>query len=358
MLHWLLGKKNTPFQYTHHAVLLCGVLMYLSAGLFNLQFATGDRYFSYFLAGVVAPVHLFIWYRSRFHNQFNTMAKIFILINVVFIIPLNWFFNAGSLGPSLVLSFIAITYIQVLFHEQTHTKNAFFILLTLIPLILILSEPFTQQWIYQYPNDTARLYDTLFSYILALWLCILIINMYGKRYQLEKEKAEEYAQQLRVLAERDSLTELYNRQAFSKIYTLAQHRHPQLCLAILDIDYFKSFNDQYGHEIGDQVLVAYAQALLQLTAEEGKMVSRHGGEEFLVLFTRPLNSALSKLNQLNEQLAMPDTIEQPVHFSAGLIQVAQDESLKEAIQRADKLLYQAKHAGRNAIRTQNATQSL
>lgn len=353
MLHWLLGKKDNPFQYTHHAVLLCGVLMYISAGLFNLQFATGDRYFSYFLVTVVAPMHLFIWYRSRFHNQFNTMAMVFILITAVFIIPLNWFFNAGSLGPSLILSFIAITYIQILFLEQTHTKNALFILLTLVPLILILSEPFTQQWIFHYPNDTARLYDTLFSYTLALWICILIMNMYGKRYQLEKEKAEEYAQQLRVLAERDSLTELYNRQAFSKIYTLAQQRHPQLCLAILDIDYFKSFNDQYGHEMGDQILVIYAQALLQLTAEEGKMVSRHGGEEFLVLLTHPLNPALSKLNQLNRQLTMPDSIEQPVQFSAGLIQVTQDEPLKEAIQRADKLLYQAKNAGRNTIKTQN-----
>lgn len=357
MLHWLLGNKDNPFHYTHHAVLLGGVIMYISAGLFNLQFETGDRNFSYFLIGVIAPLHFFIWYRSRFHNQFNTMAIIFILMVVVIIIPLNWFFNGGSHGPSLILSFIAITYIHILFEGKSHIKTAFLILMTLVPFILILSESLTQQWIYQYPNDQARLYDTLFSYILALWICILILNRFGKRYQLKKEKAAEYAQQLKVLAERDSLTQLYNRQAFAKIYTLAQQRHPQLSLAILNIDYFKQFNDQYGHEVGDQILVAYAQALLKLTDEEGQMVSRHGGEEFLVLLTHPLKEAFSQLNQLNDLISQTNTHEQPVLFSAGLIQVAQDEPLKEAIQRADKLLYQAKNAGRNNIKTPDTPQN-
>jgi len=352
MFHWLLGNKDNPFNYTHHAVLLGGVIMYLSAGLFNLQFATGDPYFSYFLIGVIAPIHLFIWYRSRFYNQFDAMAILFILISVVFIIPLIWFFNAGSLGPSLILSFIAITYIQTLFHEEPHTKIAFYVLLTIIPVILILSEPMTKHWIYQYPDETTRLYDNLFSYVLAIWICILIMNMMGKRYQLEKQKSEEYAQQLKVLAERDSLTQLYNRQAFSKIYTLAQQRHPQLCLAILDIDYFKTFNDQYGHETGDKVLVAFAEALQQLTAEEGKMVSRHGGEEFLVLFTRPLSAALSELKQLTNQLDFPNTsYDRSIQFSAGLIQVSKNEPLKLAVQRADTLLYQAKKSGRNTIKT-------
>ncbi len=353
MFHWLLGNKDHPFHYTHHAVLLGGVIMYLSAGLFNLQFETGDRIFSYFLIGVVAPIHLFIWYRSRFYKQFDSMAMVFILISVVFIIPLNWYFNAGSLGPSLILSFIAITYIQTLFHEKPRVKMVFFSLLTIVPMILLLIEPITQQWIYQYPDETARLQDNLFSYVLSIWVCILIMNMMGKRYQLEKQKAEEYAQQLKVLAERDSLTQLYNRQAFSKIYTLAQNRHPQLCLAILDIDHFKTYNDQYGHEMGDQILKDYAQGLLQITAEKGQMVSRHGGEEFLVLFPTSLKLAYAQLNELNDYLNSQQSLDKPVQFSAGLIEVMPNEPLKEAIQRADKLLYQAKNSGRNAIMTPN-----
>lgn len=353
MFHWLLGNKDNPFHYTHHAVLLVGVIMYLSAGLFNLKFETGDRNFSYFLISVIAPIHLFIWYRSRFYNQFDTMAMLFILISVMIILPLNWYFNAGSLGPSLVLFFIAITYIQILFHEKPLIRTAFFILLTLIPITLMLLEPMTKQWIYQYPNETARLYDNLFSFVLAVWICILIMNMMGKRYQLEKQKAEEYAEQLKILAERDYLTELYNRRAFAKIYTLAQKRHPQLCLAILDIDHFKQLNDQYGHEMGDQVLKIYAQGLLKMTQDEGQMVARHGGEEFLVLFPQPLKHSMNQLNELNEYLNIHGIVENPIQFSAGLVEVAQNEQLNDAIRRADSLLYQAKNTGRNAIIAQD-----
>lgn len=324
--------------------------MYLSAGFFNLRFATGDPYYSYFLIGVIAPLHFFIWYRSRFHNQFNTMAIIFILMIVVIIIPLNWFFNGGSHGSSLILSFIAITYIHILFQEQPHAKLFFYILLTITPTLLMVTEPMTKQWIYQYPDESARFYDTIFSYILAIWICILILNMISKRYQLEKEKAAEYAQQLKVLAERDSLTQLYNRQAFAKIYTLAQQRHPHLCLAILDIDFFKTFNDQYGHDMGDQILVTYAKALLKLTQDQGQMVSRHGGEEFLVLFHCSIKEALTQLQQLKKQLNCPNTNGQVVTFSAGIIQVNPNESLNEATQRADKELYRAKDAGRNTIK--------
>lgn len=353
MFHWLLGNKDNPFHYTHHAVLLVGVIMYLSAGLFNLKFDTGDRNFSYFLIGIIAPLHLFIWYRSRFYNQFDTMAMLFILISGLFIIPLNWYFNAGSMGPSLVLSFIAITYMQALFYDKPHTKTTLFILFTLIMVILLLVEPLTQQWIYQYPNDTARLQDNLFSYVLAAWVCILIMNMMGKRYQLEKQKAEEYAEQLKILAERDYLTELYNRRAFAKIYSLAQKRHPQLCLAILDIDHFKLLNDQYGHEMGDQVLKIYAQGLLKMTNDEGQMVARHGGEEFLVLFPQPLKHAINQLNELNDYLNEHNIVDQPIQFSAGLVEVTQDEVLNDAIRRADQLLYQAKNTGRNAIVAQD-----
>ena len=128
-----------------------------------------------------------------------------------------------------------------------------------------------------------------------------------------------------------------------------------ISLAICDIDHFKRVNDQYGHAVGDRVIRVVAETLRDNC--RGNMVARIGGEEFVVLFegiapaegAAILDEALDHLAARRFKVRETDTPLGKITFSAG-IACGRHQVGGPAIQRADALLYEAKHAGRNQIR--------
>ncbi|KQS03145.1 hypothetical protein ASG11_01755 [Sphingomonas sp. Leaf357] len=156
-------------------------------------------------------------------------------------------------------------------------------------------------------------------------------------------------------ARRDPLTDLPNRRAFEEAFKTQSANGAALCVAVCDVDHFKSVNDRFGHAVGDRVLKAIAEALS--TACSGHMVARYGGEEFAILFTgtdratalATLEGARITVAAKRYRLRESDEPLGAVTFSAGLTQGAEGESLGTVFGRADKLLYAAKHAGRNQL---------
>ncbi|WP_111496948.1 GGDEF domain-containing protein [Marinobacter bohaiensis] len=158
-------------------------------------------------------------------------------------------------------------------------------------------------------------------------------------------------------AHTDSLTGLPNRRDMQR--QLAEEfaryrrsgRHFSVCL--IDLDLFKQINDDYGHDAGDTVLLAFA-GLMERVCRESDRLCRWGGEEFLVLL--PDTSLLQALS-LAERLR--DTVEHhtfrdhdrtlPVTLSAGVCSISQFDSIDALLRQADKQLYDAKSAGRNRI---------
>ncbi len=158
-------------------------------------------------------------------------------------------------------------------------------------------------------------------------------------------------------ARRDPLTDLPNRRAFEEAYAAQAASGANMCLAVCDVDHFKSVNDRFGHAVGDRVLKAIAAALTQ--ACTGHLVARYGGEEFAVLFTgidvaagrAVLDTARASVATKNYRLRESDAPLGAVTFSAGLTRAQADEMCATAFQRADRLLYAAKEGGRNQVRT-------
>jgi diguanylate cyclase (GGDEF)-like protein len=159
-------------------------------------------------------------------------------------------------------------------------------------------------------------------------------------------------------ANRDFLTGLYNRRYFFEnipAYTekASQNEQP-LALAIIDIDYFKKINDTYGHDVGDKVIVTLAD-ILRSNINYKDILARFGGEEFcLVLENTNMNTALTILEQLRnevEKLEIPlannKTIK--ITISIGLTLYNDEDGLEESINQADMMLYKAKQNGRNQI---------
>lgn len=155
----------------------------------------------------------------------------------------------------------------------------------------------------------------------------------------------------------DTLTQLPNRRAFDlrvEQSMQATKQRDQLCLILFDIDFFKKFNDAYGHLIGDAVL-RFIAGVVQKAIEPSQLLARIGGEEFAVLIQ---HASLAQAQQLaeririkvaNSQLKRKDTGEtiNNIHVSLGVSSYKPGETWEEWYHRTDKALYQSKQQGRN-----------
>ncbi|MBB1061473.1 sensor domain-containing diguanylate cyclase [Lysobacter spongiae] len=146
----------------------------------------------------------------------------------------------------------------------------------------------------------------------------------------------------------DALTRLPNRRALGVALEQALAEGQPFCLALLDIDHFKTVNDTHGHAAGDEVLVQVADVLRATSAGFG-LVSRHGGEEFAWLLPEAdLERARIQCEYLREAVAFASEA-MPVTISVGLARRAPDDTVGDLMSRADKALYAAKHGGRNRV---------
>lgn len=179
-----------------------------------------------------------------------------------------------------------------------------------------------------------------------------------KQLQRTTEEVQSLRRELASASEEartDPLTGLPNRRALEDRLTLLQEKGAIFSAAVCDIDRFKAVNDTHGHAVGDRVLAAVARVLEESCP--GHMVSRFGGEEFVVLLAGTdvaaaaelLNRARCELGARSFKVRETDDHLGTVTISAGLAQLRPGESWNELLMRADSLLYAAKAAGRNRI---------
>jgi diguanylate cyclase (GGDEF)-like protein len=164
--------------------------------------------------------------------------------------------------------------------------------------------------------------------------------------------------QLRMISTIDSVTGLHNRRWLNEVFIRQIdrcHREGQpVCIAMLDIDHFKSVNDTFGHRAGDLVLAQLGR-VMQAQFRPTDMIARYGGEEFSVLLPetdlREATAALERVRLAIEktQTSVAARTAIKVTVSVGIAQWADGFSLDDLIQRADQALYRAKQSGRNAV---------
>jgi diguanylate cyclase (GGDEF)-like protein len=163
--------------------------------------------------------------------------------------------------------------------------------------------------------------------------------------------------ELELLAYTDPLTSAYNRRYFlsaarKEILRSARYGH-SLTLLMVDIDHFKSVNDTYGHDIGDEALKVTVTTLLKALRSED-ILGRFGGEEFIVLLpeTNAVGAELiaQRIRQVVSEIII-NTGQETVSFTVSIgVSEFQDNETIEALQkRADEALYKAKENGRNCV---------
>ncbi len=172
-------------------------------------------------------------------------------------------------------------------------------------------------------------------------------------------------EQLIMMSMLDGLTGIANRRLFdaniSKEWRRAMREQTPLSLVLLDVDYFKNYNDTYGHQRGDQCLITVAQALQQQVHRPADLVARYGGEEFvMVLPNTPVDGAMLLAERAREavldlKIEHGDSKVGPfVTVSLGVVTMVpimdrKDEGLQVLLHKADLALYQAKNQGRNQV---------
>lgn len=178
-----------------------------------------------------------------------------------------------------------------------------------------------------------------------------------------EEKLAELQKTLENLSYTDGLTGVANRRMFDQVMerewaTALRSRQP-LSLILLDIDYFKQYNDHYGHLQGDQCLRHVAQALLAVSTRKRDFLGRFGGEEFVLILPDTDAMSASAVAERCRKLILEQAIThersdvaETLTISAGvatIIPAAQDGERVDFIELVDKRLYQAKMKGRNRI---------
>jgi diguanylate cyclase (GGDEF)-like protein len=164
---------------------------------------------------------------------------------------------------------------------------------------------------------------------------------------------------LELIATHDSLTGLANRRLFERALEIefgrGARRSSPLSLIMLDIDYFKRYNDTYGHVAGDHCLAEVARALKSCCHRKADLAVRYGGEEFAVLLPdTDIHGALTIAEQIRRSVMDKNIIHSGsptgyVTVSLGCYSFVPTghDSTEMLIKRADAALYQAKHSGRN-----------
>ncbi len=160
----------------------------------------------------------------------------------------------------------------------------------------------------------------------------------------------------------DALTNLYNRRYFDKLFpqklSISKRHNLSLVFCLMDIDHFKQYNDNYGHQMGDDTLIKVAKSLSKSLKRENDFVFRIGGEEFGALFfTEEIDAAYSMANGIRENIeelkiehAFSSTSEY-ITVSMGMyIYQGENLDMDQIYKIADDLLYEAKKDGRNKIK--------
>lgn len=234
--------------------------------------------------------------------------------------------------------------------EIKKERNYLIVLNALITILLVASEMIA-------PMECIYLEDHYIHFLSILTvistICIEILVFYFYASNLSRTHKE-----LKLLANTDALTNISNRRVLFEqgeaLFHICHKYNKSFALMILDIDYFKKINDQYGHPAGDEVLKELTQLISNHIRKED-LFCRYGGEEFAVLLKNvhgEYQNIIETLKHLIEEHAFQVNEDTFVELTVSIGVVACKErfrSFDELVNKADAMLYQAKETGRNKI---------
>jgi diguanylate cyclase (GGDEF)-like protein len=301
-------------------------------------------------------IALVMWVMARSGRQ--PPVLVFIFVSLV-LIDLMYFTNGASTGVMVWIFPVVLVFSIMLLRGWP--RFLLVLLYTVNLPFLFLTEAFEPEWVIPYPSDWARLLDQLISVpLVTLMTGFLVLAMTRaldderRRSAAQESRLEDLVRETGHLALTDGLTGLLNQRALrerlrGEMAAAVRHGHP-LSLIIIDLDHFKSINDRFGHQAGDEAICRAASCIKDSLRLED-IVGRYGGEEFMVILPHiDAEGAFALAEKIRQNIQSAECKgPTPFTLSAGAAE-RQDESEEESLfRRADRALYRAKHLGRNRV---------
>ncbi|MHB2267222.1 putative bifunctional diguanylate cyclase/phosphodiesterase [Aliihoeflea sp. PC F10.4] len=282
-----------------------------------------------------------VWLLPAIQTQEIANFSYFMIFGSIFMMGANLFFNL-RFAISLVASAVILV--------------AFFVALTIIP----------GSFAYRFALSSFYLSCFVFTSYVNLKLNIERFNVFinALEARLQQRAADERGEELYRLSRADPLTGLHNRRAIDErmrtLWDDFEQKRTYFSVLLVDVDFFKRFNDFYGHQEGDRCLIEVAEALREPAERRGATIGRFGGEEFIILATivkpEELEAFAEEIRRTVENLAVPHEQRRDgssivtVSVGASIVRGHEGSKLEHTIYEADRALYLAKASGRNCIR--------
>ena len=258
----------------------------------------------------------------------------------------GWIIGSGFYASEIkTISDMQIKNLQEIYYKERHyllLLSAFFILISFVASFLF--HIYIKKVLHRYQRD-----------ILAKQIALRQLNQnLEAKVHVRTKELEESTKQLEELAHTDSLTSVENRYSIMK--TLAEeidraNRYKsKLSVVMYDIDNFKDINDTYGHDIGDDILIALTQ-IVKRNCREIDFLGRYGGEEFLIIMPHTSREEAKEFAHRIRLVVQNHSFKiiGKLTISLGLVEYKKDEEIKDLFKRLDILLYKAKNGGRNRL---------
>lgn len=271
-----------------------------------------------------------LYYSDAAMTQITQIGSLYVVIIVYTVLGLRFVSAciAGWLSGVLALTYIAATNVKLdwlVFHETFTAAN-------IVGMMMA--------YLSEYRNRTVFLQSRLL--------------------ELEKEKSEEMAKTMEKMSREDGLTGLANRRYFDAVYEREWRRAQRYghCMSVMfiDIDYFKKYNDHYGHQQGDECIKTIATIISTQAQRAGDLAARYGGEEFVVIYPQTNADDLKSIGErtlsairdaqlANERSDIGDIVTASIGLACCI--PSQSLNMEALLKLADENLYKAKENGRN-----------
>lgn len=362
------SKTEHPLEYRFIIIAsFVGVIFSILTALVN--FLLGLDVITIVASLIVGLMSVIAYYLSKYLHMYSFSAIMAILILTCILYPGIWIYNGGShSGISYFVLFNAA--ISAIFFNKKRYK-VLLVLQLFVGIGLFYFEYLFPDVVVQYPSREVRFIDQAFSFAIVFILLFFTIKKVMTAYNQKLEELGMAYRRMELLARTDSLTGLLNRRQMYEELEKEKNKYKatgqSFVLVLADIDNFKSFNDNYGHDCGDLVLVEMAR-LMKFTIGEEDILCRWGGEEFLFLLPKQKKEdAEFMIEELRKELENKKFLfrgkELNVTATFGMCSFDMYEDIDKTITMADEALYFGKRNGKNAVvlydeKTNNRTNRL
>ena len=337
------SEKTTSLKTVRVLVLLLGSLFTLFIFSDFIFYRDVDSLFA--IASLRVLVLLAVLFAFYLTGRIKKYCNVLLMITIVqvFIFAVFLLISVLNRGrePAIQLASILLL-IVAMFSIPNLWKNSLIASIIIMVSYMIFGRAFIQSSPYL---TMARQ-----GLYLGVGLIFCAVCIYGRERSQRRHYSAEKQMELMIIT--DKLTGIYNRGRFEYILDrwIKNRRHNPFCLVLFDIDNFKRVNDQFGHGVGDQVLIAVSN-VINSSIRDTDIFARWGGEEFVILFS---NVHIDMAMILAERLRIAvenynfDKVGR-VTISLGVAEHRAEESIIDFVERADGKMYEAKRAGRNKV---------